>query len=190
MSNAIEIEAKALVRKEDYEKLAALFREGKKISQTNYYIDSESRDLAQEGIALRVREKEGAYEMTLKTPLSEGLLEKNRPIDPEDFQSLLKKGLFPKNDIARFLTMLDFDVDTLRILTSLSTDRIDVPYEGGLLSLDKNEYSSQTDYEIEFEYNNLEGAQKLLRGLLQKEGIPCELSTSTKGGRAMKAIGK
>lgn len=190
MSNAIEIEAKALVRKEDYEKLASLFPDGKKISQTNYYIDSEDRSLAKEGIALRVREKEGSYEMTLKTPLSEGLLEKNCPIDPKEFANLQEKRVFPKNDIARFLTMLGFDVETLGILTSLSTDRIDVSYEGGLLSLDKNEYSSQTDYEIEFEYNNLEGAQKLLKELLQKEGIPCELSTSTKGGRAMRAIGK
>lgn len=190
MSNAIEIEAKALVRQEDYRKLVSRFSNSKRYVQTNYYIDSEDRCLAKEGIALRVREKNGVYEMTLKTPLSEGLLEKNCSLSNEEFLALLKKNEFPKRDIARFLTMLDFNVDDLKVLTSLTTYRMDVNYEGGLLSLDQNEYSNKVDYEIEFEYNNLEGATRVLKALLADEGIPCQISTSTKVHRAMAAIGK
>ena len=190
MSNAIEIEAKALVRQGDYRKLVSLFPSCKRYVQTNYYVDDDSLDLAKEGIALRVREKNGVYEMTLKTPLSEGLLEKNCSLTPEDFAALQQEGAFPKRDIARFLTMLGFDVDKLRILTSLTTYRIDVSYEGGLLSIDQNEYSGELDYEVEFEYNNLEGAQKILRDLLEKNDIPCSFSALTKTRRAMKAIGK
>ena len=99
-----------------------------------------------------------------------------------------QEGAFPKRDIARFLTMLGFDVDKLRILTSLTTYRVDVSYEGGLLSIDQNEYSGELDYEVEFEYSNLEGAQKILRDLLEKNDIPCSFSASTKTRRAMKAI--
>lgn len=190
MSNAIEIEAKVLLREEDYAKLVAFFKGSKGYSQTNYYIDTEERILAKEGIALRIREKNGAYEMTLKTPLSEGLLEKNCPLTKEEFINLQKGGEFPEKDIKRFLLMLDIDIPSLKILTSLSTYRIDVPYEGGLLSIDKNEYSGLTDYEIELEYNHLDGAQKILKNLLSENQIPCSFSTATKVHRAMKAIGK
>ena len=189
MSNAIEIEAKVLLGKKDYERLVSLFPGEKGYTQTNYYIDSEERILAKEGIALRVRLKNGAYEMTLKTPLSEGLLEKNCPLSEEEFLSL-QKGTFPSKDIARFLTMLDIDVSKLKILTSLTTYRIDIHYEDGLLSIDKNDFSGQTDYEVELEYNHLDGARKVLKNLLEKNGIPCDFSTATKVHRAMKAIGK
>src|SRR5574344_496771 len=122
MSNAIEIEAKVLLQKEDYEKLAHSFREEPRYTQTNYYIDSEDRILSKEGIALRIREKEGHYELTLKTPLSQGLLEKNENITEEMFKAYKEQNIFPKGDTARFLTMLDIDVKSLKILTSLTTD--------------------------------------------------------------------
>ncbi len=190
MSNAIEIEAKVLVSKEDHKKLAEAFRGNTRYMQTNYYIDSEDRALAKAGIALRIREKQGKYELTLKTPLSEGLLEKNVAIEMEDFADLRDYGKFPKTDIERFLRQLDIDTKALKILTSLSTDRIDVEYKGGLLSIDRNSYSGQTDFEIEFEYNSLSGAEKIMKELLSSYDIPCVFTHETKTHRAMAAIGK
>lgn len=190
MSNAIEIEAKSLVRLEDYKILVKLFSDHPRYMQTNYYIDSEDRVLAKSGIALRIRERGDHYELTLKTPLSEGLLEKNCRISYEQFEDFRNNGIFPKGDTSRFLTMLDFDLSTLKILTSLTTDRIDVEYEGGLLSLDRNVYSGKTDYEIEFEYNNLEGAKAILSKLFQENNIPVSFTQTSKVSRAMAAIGK
>jgi len=190
MSNAIEIEAKVLLEEEDYKKLAHLFRSEPRYTQTNYYIDNEKRLLAEEGIALRIREKEGHYELTLKTPLSQGLLEKNENITEEMFKAYRDQGIFPKGDTARFLTMLDIDVKSLKILTSLTTERIDVDYEGGLLSIDRNHYSGHIDYEVEFEYNNMTGSEEILKKLLDDNGIPCLFNNATKVHRAMAAIGK
>lgn len=190
MSNAIEIEAKVLLKDEDYAKLAEAFKEEVRYSQTNYYIDNDKRLLAKEGIALRIREKDGHFELTLKTPLSQGLLEKNENITEDMFKAFRDQGVFPKGDTARFLMMLDIDLKTLKILTSLTTERIDVDYEGGLLSIDRNHYSGITDYEVEFEYNNMEGSEKILGDLLAKLSIPCFFSKATKTHRAMAAIGK
>ncbi len=191
MSNAIEIEAKVLVSKDDYRLLTKEFASYPRYVQTNYYIDTEDRALAKEGIALRIREKEGQYELTLKTPLSQGLLEKNAPITMNQFVALRDEDEFPETDLKRFLTMLDFDVKELRILTSLSTERIDVEYEGGLLSIDRNSYSGQVDYEIEFEYNNIDDAEKILEKLLASKGIKvAAFSKKSKTQRAMAAIGK
>ncbi len=190
MSNAIEIEAKALVSEKEYLSLVALFPSHPAYTQTNYYIDTQDRLLAKEGIALRIRERDDRFELTLKTPLSEGKLEKNALISREEFDAFLLKGIFPKGDTARFLTMLDFNVEDLRILTSLKTKRVDIEYENGLLSLDKNTYSGITDYEIEFEYNNLQDAEVILKNFLESHHVPCVFSKATKVHRAMAAIGK
>ena len=190
MSNAIEIEAKALVDKGEYEKLIRLFPQCPRYLQTNYYIDSDNRDLAKSGIALRIREKAGMLELTLKTPLSQGKLEKSEPITFNDFAALRDFGQFPKNDLRRFLLMLDFDVEKLKILTSLSTERLDVDYDGGKISIDKNTYSGQVDYEVEFEFNNIAAAEKKLHAFLDEHGIAYEPSELTKVQRAMRACGK
>ena len=190
MSNAIEIEAKALVDANAYRTLVKRFADAPRYTQTNHYIDSESRALAAAGIALRIREKAGTYELTLKTPLSQGLLEKSVPITMNEFCALRDFGEFPKCDLQRFLTMLDFNVADLRILTSLSTERVDVEYEGGLLSIDRNSYSGKVDYEVEFEYNNLEGAKRILQKVFEESGIPCVFSKVSKTRRAMDAIAK
>lgn len=188
MSNAIEIEAKALVSQDDYRKLAKLFPDSPRYTQTNHYIDSDDRILFKEGIALRIREKNGQYELTLKTPLSQGLLEKNCVITKQQFDDFKQKGIFPKGDTSRFLTMLDIDIATLKILTSLTTDRIDVEYKGGLLSIDRNCYSGKTDYEVEFEYNNLGGAKKVLSDLFEENGIAYTFTKASKTRRAMEAL--
>ncbi len=188
MSNAIEIEAKALVSQDDYRKLAKLFPDSPRYTQTNHYIDSDERILFKEGIALRIREKNDQYELTLKTPLSQGLLEKNCVITKQQFDDFKQKGIFPKGDTSRFLTMLDIDIATLKILTSLTTDRIDVEYKGGLLSIDRNCYSGKTDYEVEFEYNNLGGAKKVLSDLFEENGIAYTFTKASKTRRAMEAL--
>jgi len=189
MSNAIEIEAKALIKKEEYEKLLKLFDSTDSYCQTNYYIDNDESLLKKEGIALRIREKENTLQMTLKTPLSQGLLEKNETLKPAEFEAF-KKGIFPANDLKRFLTMLDVNVSTLTIITSLTTKRLDIQYEGGLLSIDENHYSGHIDYEVELEYNNEADAERLLEELLTKNGIPFALNKKTKVARALAAVGR
>jgi uncharacterized protein YjbK len=187
MSNTIEIEAKALVKKAEYAKLAALFKTNRPYIQTNYYIDNNASLLRKEGIALRVRKKKGECSLTLKAPLSEGLLEKNSRISKETFEKFAKEGVFPEGDTKRFLTMLNIDVPSLKILTSLTTKRIDADYEGGLLSIDENHYEGKTDYEVELEYNNEGDAERILAELFKKNGIPFAVNKRTKVSRALEA---
>ncbi len=185
MSNAIEIEAKVLVSKEDYEKLRDEFKHYGEYYQTNFYIDTADSLLRKEGIALRVREKWGLFEMTLKTPLATGLLEKNCAWSRKTFEEFTEKHIFPEGDIKRFLTMLDVDVDKLFVKTSLTTKRIDVPYMGGKLSIDKNAYSGRMDYEVELEANNMNEAETNLKKLLDEKGIPFVLNKKPKIARAL-----
>ena len=56
-------------------------------------------------------------------------------------------GIFPDGDIKNFLEILGIKIENLKILTSLTTDRIEIPYKEGLFSLDKNEYSGTIEKE-------------------------------------------
>lgn len=188
MSNAIEIEAKALINAQEYKKLVKAYSEYHRYTQTNYYIDNEDRDLGKEGIGLRIREKDGDFTLTLKTPLSQGLLEKNEPISQKVFEDFRDKGIFPKTDMVRFLTMMGFDVNTLRIITYLTTDRIDVEYKEGLLSIDKNIYSGITDYEVELEYNSMEGAIQGMEEFFTSHGMVYVCNKANKVTRALRAF--
>ncbi len=188
MSNTIEIEAKALVSKADYEKLALKYMKYGVYTQTNHYIDSKDNILQKEKLSLRVREKDNHFEMTLKVPLSQGLLEKNCVWTKEDFVNFRDKAIFPDGDVKKMLNMLDIHTKTLKIKTSLVTDRIDVPYEDGKLSIDKNMYSGIEDYEVELEHNNEIDAEKYLQQFLEKNHIQFTLNKKSKTARAMEAL--
>lgn len=187
MSNAIEIEAKALLDQEGYKKLRRIYQLYPSYCQTNYYIDTEDGLLRKEGFGLRIREKGGSYEMTLKAPLSQGFLEKNCTWDATMFHDFEEGGAFPEGDIKRFLTMCDIPVKELRIRTSLMTTRVDIPYQGGKLSIDENHYSGIVDYEIELEYSNEKDAERLLHELLETTGVNYTPGNKTKVTRALNA---
>jgi uncharacterized protein YjbK len=65
---------------------------------------------------------------------------------------------------------------------------MDLEYENGLLSIDRNQYSGTVDYEVEFEYNNMADAERILSDFLGKYGIPVVFSKLTKVHRAMAAL--
>lgn len=193
MNSNIEIEAKVLLLKDEYDTIIRELQLDKyrKVSQTNHYIDTPDSFLKRNGIALRVREKNEEFVLTLKTPLSEGLLEKNDRISWRDFDLLKDENIFPEGSIKKFLAILGVNVKNLKILTSLTTDRIEVDYKGGILCVDKNHYSGITDYELEVEFTSIEGAKELALNVLKE----CKIKNSTfnnisKQARALNALRK
>ena len=126
MQSNIEIEAKVLLSEEEYLTLIKYLHleRYKKIKQTNHYVDSVDRKLKANDIALRIRENED-FVLTLKTPLSEGLLEKNQTISWRDYSDLEEQGIFPNGDIKNFLEICGFNPLELKVLASLTTYRIE-----------------------------------------------------------------
>ncbi|MCF0117691.1 MAG: CYTH domain-containing protein, partial [Bacilli bacterium] len=74
MSTNIEIENKALISKDEYQKLINYYSKYNctYIEQTNYYIDTINKDLIRLGLSLRIRNIANDYELTLKQKLKEG----------------------------------------------------------------------------------------------------------------------
>lgn len=193
MSSNIEIEAKVLLLKDEYNAIIETLnlQKYRKIKQTNHYIDTPDRYLKKNGIALRIREKDEEFELTLKTPLSEGLLEKNENISWRDFENLSERQIFPDGNIRKFLLILGVKVSDLKVLTSLCTERIHVEFEGFGLALDKNIYSNIVDYELEVESSSIERAQQEIENILNECDIKnFSFNKVSKQARALNALEK
>ncbi len=193
MGSNIEIEAKVLVSKEEYNQVIKNLHLDTyyKFKQTNYYIDSDEYDIKKNGFALRVREKNQEFELTLKTPLSEGLLEKNENISWQVFEDLRDNNIFPEGGIKKFLLILGIDVSKLKIITSLTTERIRIEYQNEHVVVDKSTYNGQVDYELEAESTSMDNARELLRKVLEESGVKnFQYNTVSKQARALNSLSK
>lgn len=193
MQSNIEIEAKVLLSEEEYDAIVKYLHleRYKKIEQTNHYVDTIDRVLKKNDIALRIRENQD-FVLTLKTPLSEGLLEKNQSINWREYSDLEDKGIFPQGDIKNFLEICCFDTRALKVLASLKTIRIELELDDGLLCLDKNIYGKNgeiVDYELEVESTSMEKAEETASKILKEVGITeFKFNTHSKQSRAIASI--
>ena len=96
MSTNIEIEAKILVNEKEFNLLKSLLKieEKFKVVQTNYYIDDPMGSLRKYGFALRIRELNQTFTLTLKSPMAEGTLEKNQTLAEQAYLVYKTKNMF------------------------------------------------------------------------------------------------
>ncbi len=189
MATNIEIEAKTLLTKEEYNKTLAHFKldvaDG--YIQKNYYIETKNQDLRKLGISLRIRKLNG-YVMTLKLPMAEGLLEKSQNLTSDQFSDFQNRGVFPDGDISKFIEGLYIDLKYLEIIASLSTLRIEVEYEDLTLAIDENRYGDIQDYELEMEATSIKKAKRLLEKVCEEVKVPYRENFDSKQKRAINAL--
>lgn len=192
MATNIEIEAKVLIDEKGYKAIKDKYEEYSKNAylQTNYYIDTPDFYLRKNGMSLRIREFSNSYEMTLKTPLSEGLLEKTEEITKNAYLDMKKNNILPNGKIKQFVISLGIDPEMLKIQATLQTERVDIDFESGVFSIDKNSYSGKVDYELEKESNNLKDAEEFLANICKEVGIPYNINKISKQARAFSALKK
>lgn len=163
MNEEIEIEFKCLVTKEEFDRLTAAFDPQPFVSQKNHYFDTPDFSLKNAGCALRIREKSGKAEMTLKQPAETGLLESTVSLTGEEVRLALA-GDVPGNKVieraAKAAGRKDF-----AYFGTLETTRAEMSYEGGLLVFDHSRYVGTEDFEIEFEAQDVSG-EAVFRKLL------------------------
>lgn len=172
MAKEIEIEAKNLVTKEEFERLCRHFAVEKHQfqTQTNFYFDTKQFLLRNQKTALRIRKKGDAYEMTLKQPNEVGLLETNEKITEEEAKKMIDEHIVPNGEIKRLLTRL-IGNEPLSLIGQLTTQRAQIAYKGGTLVFDKSTYFDITDYEIEYEGKNENEVERIFSELLKEHHI-------------------
>ncbi len=176
MSEQIEIEFKNLLSDAEFERLIAAHHisDEQFIEQKNHYFDTPNFALKDCQSALRIREKNGRYEMTLKQPLPDGhgLLETNLTLDSGAARALLSGETIQEGPVYDKVQLMGIDPNLLSCFGTLTTARAEIPYEDGLLVFDKSTYFDVTDYELEFEANHYEKGKIIFQELLQKANIP------------------
>lgn len=174
MEQHIEIEFKNLVTQAEFEKLKNYFHieDSSFKSQTNFYFDTKSFTLKEQRCALRIREKNGQFELTLKQPAHEGLLETNQTLSKKQAEAFIRDGQFPHGDIENIIQTLAINPSTFTCFGELKTKRAELQYRSGLIVLDHSTYVNKQDYEIEYEVENAKIGQKTFKELLELLQIP------------------
>lgn len=155
MKHEIEIEFKNMLTYEEFQKVISYFKIKKQdfIKQENFYFDTPDFILAKHASALRIRCKNGIYELTLKQPHQDGLLESNLSLTKKEAESFIEKQQLPESAqyVHDLLSSLHVKSNDLHLLGTLTTFRSEFDYKNGLLSLDQNFYLGKEDFELEYE---------------------------------------
>lgn len=176
MKQHIEIEFKNLLTKESFKRISQFFQieSNTFISQHNHYFDTNHFDLKKQNSALRIREKQETFELTLKQPATEGLLESNQIILKKEAEAFLNKGRFPKGEIQKIIIQAGLNPLEFKCFGTLRTDRAEKNYRGGVIVLDHSFYAGKEDYELEYEVEDAEVGKKIFIELLETLEIPLQ----------------
>ncbi|WP_144837797.1 CYTH domain-containing protein [Metaplanococcus flavidus] len=191
MTKELEIEFKNLLTEEEYLELMDRFGYSAEDAHTqvNHYFDTTDFKLRDRRSALRIRQKGATYECTLKTPADNGFYEITDKLDSQQVEEIFEKRSFPAPEVAAALKEMGLGSDALALLGSLTTHRIEFPYESGLLVLDHSEYLATEDFEIEYEVSDFEAGKQRFQAFLRDFEIPFR-STDKKISRFMNAAKK
>ncbi|HWL22587.1 MAG TPA: CYTH domain-containing protein [Ureibacillus sp.] len=190
MSQEIEIEFKNLLTKEQYEMLLKEFNiaPDKIKRQVNHYFDTPNWHLKNLSSGLRIRETAAKFVCTLKEKTSQHThLETTDIISPEEASNMLQGKEFLAPTVLAKLQQLQVPVNELQVFGSLTTDRVEFPFENGTLVLDHSFYLNSHDYEVEYEtYDEIIGST-IFNNFLIKYDIEIK-RTDKKIARFMKAL--
>jgi uncharacterized protein YjbK len=170
----IEIEFKNMLTKEEYELLLTHFQVSEEdlFEQENHYFDTSNFALKANHSALRIRKKEAEYELTLKQPHPDGLLETNKMLSKTESDDIFSTGRISDEQISSLLRNMNIDPTSIIYFGSLRTIRAEKKIGNGLLVLDHSFYLKKEDYELEYEVSNREEGKIYFQELLATLKIP------------------
>ncbi|MGP4041159.1 CYTH domain-containing protein [Gracilibacillus sp. D59] len=176
MSQEIEIEFKNLLTKDEYQQLVKHFSsyELTKIEQKNHYFETVDFQLKQHHAALRIREKNNQFQLTLKQPNQNGagLLETHCDITTDEAQQWINGHIISKDEITEALHALRINIQDLKYGGMLETYRKECNYDSTTVVLDQSHYNGITDYELELEAEDEQHGIAVFQELLSTHQIP------------------
>lgn len=173
MTQEIEIEFKNLLTSDEYHTLLTELPFPKKaVTQTNFYFETKDHTLQGLGSALRIRQKDNQYQLTLKQPHPNGLLETHDKLTKKEAEACMQGKMVVKEATAKQLNELGVDIGSLMCLGSLTTERRELQCQNVLLVLDFSTYNGMSDYELELEATSYESGHIFFNHVLNKFSIP------------------
>ncbi len=181
---SLEIEKKALLDKDTYNLIIDSI-DSKPFIQKNYYFDDNNKRLYKASMALRVREKNGKFKLTLKDKSDPtiGIVEVSSIITKNDFNKFVEGRYLIDDTILEYLSKKDIVLETLTNLVSFTTKRIKVNLDDHILFLDETTFENGVvDYELEVESSSIELCKKCFDAYADKFKIKETHSTKIERG--------
>ncbi|WP_018933328.1 CYTH domain-containing protein [Gracilibacillus lacisalsi] len=176
MSQEIEIEFKNLLTNEEYQQLVKHFHSYQltEMEQKNHYFETADFQLKKHHAALRIREKQGTFQLTLKqpNPNGAGLLETHCPITPNEAQQWINGHIIAKDEVSKALQAMHINIHDLKYGGMLKTNRLECTYDNTTVVLDQSHYNGYTDFELELEAEDEQHGKTVFQQLLTAHQIP------------------
>ncbi|QXE02732.1 CYTH domain-containing protein [Terribacillus sp. DMT04] len=168
MPQEVEIEFKNLLTKAEFDTLYTILKMEKEpeIQQVNHYFETKDFQLKQHGAALRIREKNGEYQSTLKQPYEDGLLETHDTLTAEQANAWIQGEITLGPEIRKQIQELGVCTEELAYGGRLKTIRRETAYYDTTVVLDRSEYGDTVDYELELEANTFAHGQSVFQSIL------------------------
>ncbi|EIE6201998.1 CYTH domain-containing protein, partial [Listeria innocua] len=131
MVKELEIEFRNLLTKEEYDRLIEDFRikEDDFFEQTNFYLDTADFGLKERNSALRIRQLETQYQLTLKTPEARGLMETTQILAADQATAITDGANIPVGPVRDTLKEIGINHEDLQVFGSLKTIRAEKDYK-------------------------------------------------------------
>ncbi|GEN56797.1 CYTH domain-containing protein [Halolactibacillus alkaliphilus] len=169
----LEIERKNLLTKKEYDLLVKELglAEVTPVTQVNHYFETPDFQLKAHGAALRIREKNKTFTLTLKQPQGDALLETHATLTHQEATHLIENQGQLKKPIIDALESLGVDLTQLTFGGTLKTHRLEIKQDHVLLVLDESHYLTYIDYELEIEGPTVAITEERLENLLSHFSI-------------------
>lgn len=186
----MEYEARVMINEEQYFNIKNHYLEThypkEELINENYYFDTEDLKLSNSHKVLRMRKiNDQKYELTLKIQEEKGCLEINHPLTSMEKDELLEHGAISSKEIKDKLLSIGIDPSSVRYITNLKTERLEIKINKGLLVIDKNYFRGKIDYNIEVESDSENHAESLLLSIIEPFGVTYEKDYINKARRAI-----
>ena len=186
----IEYEARAMINEQQYQSLLNKYSKSRKpkkyLTNINTYFDYENLYLTEHHIVLRTREISNTeYELTLKIKGEKGDIELNFPLTYKQIMNMKNNVVIPSPEIKKTLEENGVDINRLKLITELKTERLEIQYKKHLFVIDKNYYNGKVDYNVEVESDSKIKAKSLLNKHILPFGAEYKNGYISKSRRAI-----
>jgi len=172
MGQEIEIEFKTLIDEHTFYKLLeTLPFPNKPVVQINHYFDTKHMSLKKHKSALRIREKDNSYTLTLKQPQTRSVLETHDLLTYQEYVSWIKGHPIAKPYNGELLNNMNIQHEDLVYYGFLKTKRYAFHQDELEFVLDESSYLNQHDFELELEAKSYDTGLAAFEKLLQQHDI-------------------
>lgn len=184
----VEYEARLMIDEAIYQSFLKKYRNSNcvELVNVNTYFDTIDKSLTNNHMVLRVREIDGnKRELTLKIKGQNGDEELTHQLTSNEYHNLMENNVLPNCTAKDKLLELDTNLDEIKIVATLKTERLEVHYRNHIFVIDKNYYRNKIDFNVEVESTGKNQAISLLNDHMKKYGLSYKKGYISKSRRAI-----